>query len=96
MMTIYQDRQTSLLGTLVVFLVLNNVTVVTRIYTHYQAYYRKGAWIFLEDVFLLLSGVGIQDTYETQLIVFQVLVDVVIGNLFAGASIFSSPSERQC
>ena len=53
-----EDRKSALYGTLITFLVLNNLAVVTRIYSHYRTYYRKGGWIFLEDIFLLLSGVS--------------------------------------
>ena len=52
------DRQPALYGTLVTFLVLNNLAVAARFAAHYRAYYRKGGNIFLEDVFVLLSGVS--------------------------------------
>lgn len=54
----HEDRKSALYGTLITFLLLNNLAVITRIYTHYRTYYRKGGWIFLEDIFLLLSGVS--------------------------------------
>ena len=53
-----EDRKPALYGTLVTFLVLNNVAVVTRIIVHYRTYYRKGGWVFLEDIFLFFSGVS--------------------------------------
>ena len=53
-----EDRKSALYGTLITFLVLNNVAVVTRIYSHYRTYYSKGGWVFLEDIFLLISGVS--------------------------------------
>ena len=53
-----EDRKSALYGTLVTFLVLNNVAVVTRIIAHYRTYYRKGGWVFLEDIFLFFSGVS--------------------------------------
>ena len=53
-----EDRKSALYGTLITFLVLNNLAVVTRITAHYRTYYRKGGWVFLEDIFLLLSGVS--------------------------------------
>lgn len=54
----HEDRKSTLYGTLITFLLLNNLAVITRIYTHYRIYYRKGGWVFLEDIFLLLSGVS--------------------------------------
>lgn len=53
-----EDRKSALYGTLITFLVLNNLAVVTRIIVHYRTYYRKGGWVFLEDIFLFLSGVS--------------------------------------
>ena len=52
------DRRPALYGTLITFLVLNNLAVAIRITAHYLAYYRKGGRIFLEDVFVFFSGVG--------------------------------------
>ena len=52
-----EDRKPALYGTLITFLVLNNLAVVTRVVAHYRTYYRKGGWVFLEDIFLLFSGV---------------------------------------
>ena len=51
------DRRPALYGTLVTFLVLNNLAVATRIYAHWRTYYRAGKSIFLDDIFLLLGGV---------------------------------------
>ncbi len=51
------DRRPALYGTLVTFLVLNNLAVAARIIAHYRAYYKKGGRIFLEDIFVILSGV---------------------------------------
>lgn len=51
------DRRPALYGTLVTFLVLNNLAVVARLVAHYRAHYRIGGRIFPEDVFVLLSGV---------------------------------------
>ena len=53
-----EDRKSALYGTLITFLVLNNLAVVTRIIAHYRTYYRKGGHVFLEDIFLLFSGVS--------------------------------------
>ena len=52
-----QDRRPALYGTLVTFLVLNNLAVAARLVSQYRAYYRRGGRIFIEDVFFLLSGV---------------------------------------
>ena len=52
------DRQPALYGTLITFLLLNNLAVVARIVAHYRAHYRAGGRIFLEDIFVFLSGVG--------------------------------------
>lgn len=52
-----QDRRPALYGALITFLVLNNLVVASRILAHYRAFYRKGGRIFLEDIFILLSGV---------------------------------------
>ena len=51
------DRRPALYGTLVTFLVLNNLVVAARLYAHYRTYYKARRSIFLEDVFFLLSGV---------------------------------------
>lgn len=51
------DRRPALYGTLVTFLVLNNLAVVALLVAHYRAHYRKGERVFLEDIFVLLSGV---------------------------------------
>lgn len=69
----HEDRKSALYGTLITFLLLNNLAVITRIYTHYRTYYRKGGWIFLEDIFLSLSGVstdaiGNQEAQSAQLL----------------------------
>lgn len=52
-----QDRRPALYGSLITFLVFNNLIVAARILAHYRAFYRKGGRIFLEDIFILLSGV---------------------------------------
>ena len=52
-----QDRRPALYGALITFLVLNNLIVAARIFAHYRAFYRKGGRVFLEDIFILLSGV---------------------------------------
>ena len=78
------DRRPALYGTLVTFIILNNLAVAARLVAHYVAYYRKGRHIFVEDVFVILSGVrGNLQIADTRLTVFKACVNVVIGNLLA-------------
>ena len=51
------SRQPALYGSLVAFLVLNNLAVAARCLTHYRSPYRTTRRISLEDVFIILSGV---------------------------------------
>lgn len=53
-----EDRQPALYGTLVTCLVLNNLAIVARIVANYRAHYRKGQHFYLEDIFVILSGVS--------------------------------------
>lgn len=54
----HESRQLELYGALIAFLVLNNVTIAARIYANWRLHYRSCRLPFLEDMFILLSGVG--------------------------------------
>ena len=56
-----QSRQTELYATLITFLILNNATIAARLFAHWRVHYKQKTPIFLEDLFLLLSGVRKSD-----------------------------------
>lgn len=82
------DRRPALYGTLVTFLLLNNLAVASRIYANWRTHYRDGRSLFLDDIFLLASGVRI--CYKRKyfqsghlLTISKLCVNVIIGNLLA-------------
>ena len=81
------DRQTQLYGSLITFLVINNVVIASRVYVHYRAQYKARRSVFPEDIFALLSAVGrrIGKLYGMWkgLIVCKLCVNAIIGNLLA-------------
>ena len=91
-----QDRRPELYGTLVLFLLLNNITVAARLWAHYRTRFTVGVWISLEDVFVFLSGVRGHifpgSNSRILLTLLQVCVNVIIGNLF---SCTASPTKIQ-
>ena len=52
------DRRSQLYGSLITFLVINNVVIVSRIYVHCRTQYKARRGILLEDAFAFLSAVG--------------------------------------
>ena len=51
------DRQKQLFGSLITFLVINNIVMASRIYVHYRTQHKARRGILLEDTFALLSTV---------------------------------------
>lgn len=52
------DRRSQLYGSLITFLVINNVVIASRIYVHFRTHYKARRSVILEDVFALLSAVS--------------------------------------
>jgi len=52
------DRRDQLWGSLVAFLVINNIVVASRIYVHARTQYNARKRLYLEDIFALLSAVS--------------------------------------
>ena len=57
----FGDRRPQLYGSLITFLVINNVVIASRIYVHCRTHYKARRSIVLEDAFALLSAVGFHD-----------------------------------
>lgn len=52
------DRRDQLWGSLIAFLVINNIVVGLRIYVHARTQYNARKRLYLEDIFALLSAVS--------------------------------------
>ncbi|KAL8820590.1 MAG: hypothetical protein Q9191_007482 [Dirinaria sp. TL-2023a] len=50
------DRRSQLYGSLITFLVINNVVIVSRVYVHFRTHYKARRSVIIEDVFALLSA----------------------------------------
>lgn len=53
------DRRSQLYASLVIFLLINNIVIVSRVYVHYRSQRLTRRKILLEDLFALLSAVSL-------------------------------------
>ena len=61
-----EDRRPELYVCMAIFLVVNNVAVVARLIAHWRAHYKTRRSMFIEDIFIVLSGVCCQDSIVTE------------------------------
>ena len=55
----HDDRRSQLYGSLITFLVINNIVITSRFYVHYRSQYITRRKILVEDVFALLGAVRV-------------------------------------
>lgn len=80
------DRRNQLWGSLIVFLVITNVAVASRVYVHARTQHHARKRLYLEDMFALLSAVSRSPRttlLKKLLITSKLCVNAVIGCLFA-------------
>lgn len=88
----YGDRRPELYGSLITFLIINNILIASRFYVYLRAHYKARRSILAEDIFALLSAVGELETaisVRPLLTFYKCCVNVVIGNLLACVFAFS-------
>lgn len=80
------DRRNQLWGSLITFLIINNVVVASRVYVHARTQHNARKRLYLEDIFALLSAVRSHPRKalpKNLLILSKLCVNAIIGCLLA-------------